>query len=55
MARGLDFDDPSRKAISHQVADVHDAAKPMKQSTIRRMTVKGKTVYVRDTFTAPVK
>lgn len=28
---------------------------PVKQSIVRRMTVKGKTVYARETFTAPIK
>lgn len=35
--------------------DAIRAGKPMRQSTVRRMVVKGKTVYVRDTFTAPVR
>lgn len=28
--------------------------KPVKQSTVRRMLVKGKPVYVRDVFVAPI-
>jgi hypothetical protein len=35
------------------IADVK-AGKPVKQRTVRRMKVKGKTVYVHDSFTAPI-
>lgn len=31
------------------------AGKPFKQTVMRRMIVKGKTVYTRETFIAPVK
>jgi hypothetical protein len=31
------------------------AGKPFKQSIVRRMKVKGKTVYTRETFTAPLR
>jgi hypothetical protein len=31
------------------------AGKPMKQTVVRRMTVKGKMVYVAETFVAPVR
>lgn len=36
------------------LADVK-AGKPMRQSVVRRMKVKGKTVFTREVFTAPVK
>lgn len=31
------------------------SGKPVKQTIMRRMTVKGKTVYTRETFTGPIK
>lgn len=31
------------------------SGKPVQQSIVRRMKVKGKTVYVRETFSAPLR
>lgn len=31
------------------------AGKPVKQTIIRKMNVKGKTVYTRESFTAPIQ
>lgn len=36
------------------LADVR-AGKPVKQTIVRRMTVKGQTIYVQETFKAPFK
>lgn len=42
------------RSLEQFLADVK-AGKPMRQTNVRRMTVKGKTVYVDETFTAPLK
>ena len=38
-----------------EFSEVLKAGKPFKQTVRRRMIVKGKTVYTRETFTAPAK
>jgi hypothetical protein len=40
------------------VREMHDAIKngtPMQQTVMRRMKVKGKTVFTREKFTAPIR
>ncbi len=46
------------KKLIDSLRDLSDAirtGKPMKQSIVRRMKVKGKTVFTRETFTAPLR
>jgi hypothetical protein len=38
-----------------QFRDDLRANKPMKQTIVRRMKVKGKTVFTHETFTAPIR
>jgi hypothetical protein len=39
--------------LKELISDIKNG-KPRRQYTVRRMTVRGKTVYVHDSFTAPI-
>lgn len=49
-----EFGEKLIKSLREFVADAK-AGKAMKQSFVRRMKVKGKTVYAREEFTAPLQ
>jgi hypothetical protein len=42
------------KSLKEFIRNV-EAGKPFKQTIVRRMRVKGKTVYARETFNAPLR
>jgi hypothetical protein len=48
------FGKSALKSLREGLADMR-AGKPFKQTIVRRINVKGKTVFTRETFTGPIQ